>query len=169
MNREIWKDIKDYKGLYQVSNLGNIKSLNYNHTKKEKLLKTILQVDGYLGVNLGKNGIRKRYRVHRLVAETFLENSDNLPVINHKDGNKLNNNIDNLEWCSVAYNTQHSYNIGLEKTKKVICYDIKNERAKVYKNVKELSNDLKLNINSIYGNIRLNKPYKNYLFEYVGE
>jgi len=169
MNNEIWKDIKGYEGLYQISNYGNVKTLDYNHTKKEKQMKPILQVDGYLGINLMKDGKRKRYRIHRLVLETFTNNKNNYPVVNHKDGNKTNNCLDNLEWCSISYNTQHSYDMGLEKTKKVVCYDLKNKRIKIYKNVKELSNELNLNINSIYGNIRLNKCFKNYIFEYLGE
>ena len=95
--KEIYRDIKGYEGLYQVSNLGNVKSLNYNNTNKEKVLQLCAHEKGYLYVGLYKNGKRKSYIVHRLVAETFLNNPDNLPEINHKDENKTNNCVDNLE------------------------------------------------------------------------
>lgn len=101
---EIWKDIKGYEGKYQVSNLGNVKSLNYNRTKKEHLL-GLYSCRGYLQVVLSKNCICKKFLVHRLVAEAFIENPDNLPQVNHIDENKLNNRVDNLEWCGAKYNT----------------------------------------------------------------
>jgi hypothetical protein len=105
--QEIWKDIKGYEGLYQVSNLGRVKSLERYKTNwskkqcvKERVLKPILANTGYYMVVLSKNGITKSVLVHRLVAETFLSNPNNLEQVNHKDENKLNNNIDNLEFCT---------------------------------------------------------------------
>ena len=106
MNEE-WKDIKGYEGKYQVSNLGRIKSLNYNHTKKEKILDIKPRKDGYMYVGLFKNGKRKSFKVHRLVAEVFIENPNKYPVINHKDENKSNNCISNLEWCTHKYNVNY--------------------------------------------------------------
>ena len=103
---EEWRDIEGYEGLYQVSNLGRVKSLNYNHTKSEKILKGIPDNDGYLRVVLFKNG-RKDYRVHQLVAKMFIPNPENLQVINHTDENKQNNAAKNLEWCTVAYNNTY--------------------------------------------------------------
>lgn len=114
---EIWKDIKGYKGYYQVSSLGRVKSLSRyrpayinNNNKillKEKILKPTIYTNGYEYVSLSKNGERKNYMVHRLVAETFLDNPDNLSCVNHKDENKLNNQVNNLEWCSYKYNANY--------------------------------------------------------------
>ena len=107
LDNEIWKDIKGYEGLYQVSNLGRVKSVarTIDTTFKgkpikrqvyEKILKTAIYCYGYKYVCLSKDCKIKKCKVHRLVAETFLENTNNYPVINHKDGNKLNNNVNNI-------------------------------------------------------------------------
>ena len=97
---EIFKDIKGYEGLYQVTNFGNVWSLNYYRSGKPKLLKPGKTKNGYLLVSLYKNRKRKSFKVHRLVAEHFIPNPDNLPEINHKDENKENNSVDNLEYCT---------------------------------------------------------------------
>ena len=102
---EIWKDIKGYEGKYQVSNYGNVKSLNYRRTGNEKLMKPTLQNNGYLCVNLYKP--LKLYLIHRLVADAFIQNPDNLPCVNHKDENPTNNHVDNLEWCTYEYNLNY--------------------------------------------------------------
>ncbi len=99
---EIWKDIKGYEGIYQVSNTGKIKSI-----KRNIILKNIIHHYGYLIVQLNKNGVGKDFSVHRLVAGAFIPNTDNLPQVNHKDENKLNNNVENLEWCTAGYNTNY--------------------------------------------------------------
>lgn len=104
---EIWKDILGYEGKYQVSNLGDVRSLNYNHTGEIKLLKQGTNKKGYKLVNLSKNGKGKHYLVHRLVAMTFIPNPDDLPQINHKDENPSNNNVKNLEWCDAKYNINY--------------------------------------------------------------
>lgn len=97
---EIWKDIKGYEGLYQISNCGNVKSLKTN--------KNLYLSDskGYQRVGLYK-GKRIMYAVHRLVAETFIPNPNNYPCVNHKDYNKKNNNVTNLEWCNHKYNNNY--------------------------------------------------------------
>lgn len=102
--KEIWKDIKEYEGLYQVSNFGRIKSLPRKGTYA-RILKPSTNKDGYLQVHLCKNGKLKTFLVHRLVAEAFLDNPNNLPQVNHKDENPQNNNVENLEFCSAKYNT----------------------------------------------------------------
>lgn len=108
--QEIWKDIKNYEGLYKVSNLGNVKSLPKKagrSNRKEKILNFNKNSKGYLRVELSKDKKRKQCLVHRLVAETFIPNYNNLPQINHKDENKENNYIDNLEWCDNKYNNNY--------------------------------------------------------------
>ena len=98
---EIWKDKKDYEEHYQVSNCGRVKSIRFG---KERILKPVPNSFGYLFVKLCKDGKAKAFTVHRLVAEAFLPNTDNLPLINHKDECKTNNNVNNLEWCNSKYN-----------------------------------------------------------------
>lgn len=101
---EIWKDIEGYNGYYQVSNHGNVKSLKGN---VERILK-ISKHSGYPIVTLSKNCICKTFLVHRLVAEAFIPNPDNLPIINHKDNSRDNNVASNLEWCTQKYNVNYS-------------------------------------------------------------
>ena len=122
---EVWKDIKGYEGTYQVSSYGRVKSLKYG---KERILKSRVNSYGYLHLNLCKNGKSYNKKIHRLIAEAFIPNPKNLPEINHKDENKLNNNIDNLEWCTHKYNTNYGTRTkrASEKTnKKVICINTK--------------------------------------------
>ena len=104
---EEWRDIKGYEGLYQVSNEGEVRSLNYNHTGTIHTLNPSSNNRGYEHVNLFKDGERKMKQIHRLVAEAFIENPDNLPHINHKDENPHNNKVENLEWCTPAYNNAY--------------------------------------------------------------
>ena len=110
---EQWRVVKGYENMYEVSNFGRVKSLKF----VEKILKTPKNGAGYYSVNLYKNGHMKGYFVHRLVAETFIENPLNLSQVNHKDENKTNNNPDNLEWCTNAYNQNYgSHNENVSKT-----------------------------------------------------
>ena len=104
---EEWRDIKGYEGLYQVSSLGRVKSLNYRHTNREKILKYGKNNRGYLHVNLCKKGTIKSFQIHRLVAESFIFNPNNYKEVNHKDENKQNNRVDNLEWCDRKYNINY--------------------------------------------------------------
>lgn len=119
---EIWKDIKGYEGLYQVSNMGRIKSLGNDKTRKEKILSLKPNNKGYIRVYLCKNGKRKHFSVHRLVAEAFLPNPDNLPVVNHKIDDfehRSDNRVENLEWCTVEYNNNYgTHNKKLSKSLK---------------------------------------------------
>lgn len=115
---EGWRDIKDYEGLYQVSNLGRIKSFGNGKTRKEKILKSRKDGCGYHFVTLYKEGKVKTYKVHRLVAQAFIPNPDNLPQINHIDENKSNNCVDNLEWCDCKYNI--NYGSRNERTAKTL-------------------------------------------------
>lgn len=119
MQQEIWKDIQGYEGLYQVSNFGRVKSLkrkvksgeNYV-TVKEKIRKQGIR-KGYYYLQLHKNDISKKHSIHRLVAQAFIHNPENKPQINHRDGNRFNNNIYNLEWCNLEENIKHENETGL--------------------------------------------------------
>lgn len=102
---EIWKEIEGYEGLYEVSNFGRVKSLKRD--KNGKLMSLQKDKDGYPVVGLYFKGNLKLHKVHRLVAQTFLSNPDNLPQVNHKDEDKTNNMVDNLEWCTPGYNTNY--------------------------------------------------------------
>lgn len=106
---EIWKDIKGYEGLYQVSNLGRVKSLGNgkSNNSKVKILKPCKNKDGYFLITLSKNNKKKSYRINRLVASAFIPNPNNLTQVNHKDEDKTNNRVDNLEWCDSKYNTNY--------------------------------------------------------------
>lgn len=109
MEEEIWKDIPNYEGLYQVSNLGKIKS-NYNN----KILKPSIDKFGYVRFSATKNKKQKTLRIHRLVKEIF-DPISNFLQVNHKDGNKQNNKLNNLEWCTDSENKIHAYKNGLMK------------------------------------------------------
>ena len=104
---EIWKEVVGYEGLYEISNFGRVKSLNYKHTGKEKIINFGKNPKGYYKVALFNDSIRKDTLVHRMVAEAFIPNPDNLPHVNHKDENKTNNRVDNLEWCTNQYNINY--------------------------------------------------------------
>lgn len=108
--QEIWKDVKGYEGLYQVSNLGNVKSFKESAKlgkPKELILKPHLINSGYYVVTLYSKKNKRKFQVHRLVAETFIPNKEGLPCVNHKDENKLNNSVENLEWCTYQYNNNY--------------------------------------------------------------
>lgn len=105
---EIWRDIEGYEGKYQISSLGQVKSLKDNHgNPREKFLKFYRHRCGYIQVVLTKNSKQIRYYVHRLVAIAFIDNPNNLPQVNHIDENKENNSVDNLEWCTQQYNNTY--------------------------------------------------------------
>ena len=98
----MWKPVVSYKGLYEVSNIGRIRNI------RGKLVKQSMTVSGYKRVTLRKNNIAKTKLAHRLVAEAFIPNPNNYNIVNHKDENKLNNNVENLEWCTQSYNSSYS-------------------------------------------------------------
>lgn len=109
---EIWKEIPGFEGFYEVSQYGNVRSLDRiivfkdgrKIKKKGTVLKPIINQDGYLNVQLSKSDHVKTARIHRLVAEAFILNPEQLPEVNHKDEDKTNNNVNNLEWCDRFYN-----------------------------------------------------------------
>jgi len=150
MIEEIWKDIEGYEGSYQVSNLGRIKSLKRNTSnvcKKDKILKQKLEKYGYMRVHIRN----KSYLVHRLVALTFIPNLKNKRTVNHKDGNKLNNHICNLEWATNSENIKHAYDNNLFKEipgcknrKKVYQYDLNNNLIKEWESVTQAEKQTKI-------------------------
>ena len=111
MIEEIWRPIEGYEGLYEVSSYGKVRSLDRydsrNHFRKGKVLSLVKNKEGYLQVNLCCNGKNKMFLVHRLSAQAFIPNPDNLPQVNHKDEDKTNNSVDNLEWCDCSYNNNY--------------------------------------------------------------
>ena len=132
--QEIWKDIKNYEGYYQASNFGKIRSIDRkiasgNKTKnlKGKILKASKNNKGYLQINLCVNNIRNKCLVHRLIAQTFMPNPNQLECINHKDENKANNHIENLEWCDYTYNNNYGTfksRVSSSKSKSVKCVEL---------------------------------------------
>ncbi len=106
---EVWKDIAGYEGLYQISNYGRVKSFK---GKVPRILSTCDDTKGYPKVTLGKDGEQKTYLIHVLVAQTFIPNPDNLPVVHHRDHNKHNNHVENLEWVTYKQNLAYAYAAG---------------------------------------------------------
>lgn len=114
---EEWKPIKCYEGLYEISNFGRVKRLGrieyvkrsngYSRTKQEKILKPKMHNRGYLQVSLYKNNKMINAYIHRLVAQAFIKNPNNYPCVNHKDEDKANNHVSNLEWCTIEYNDNY--------------------------------------------------------------
>ena len=146
---EIWRDIAGYEGLYQVSNIGNVKMLGrekrlWHGGKTHINAKTLIQhiVSGYKRVKLrDANGKIKMISVHRLVAQAFIQNPNCLPQVNHKDENKLNNSVENLEWCTPKYNS--NYGTGIKRCsesrfKRVAQYSLSGELIKEWNSMKEI-------------------------------
>lgn len=148
---EIWKDIQGYEGMYQVSNYGRVKSLGrlvngsnqygvkFQYLKKDKILKPILDKWGYLRISIYKNNHKIAKRIHILVAETFLENQNNYSIINHINGDKTDNRVENLEWCTQSHNVQESYRLGLRipTGRAVNQYDLDGNFIKTWDTIKE--------------------------------
>lgn len=123
--KEIWKPVKGYEGLYEVSNLGRVRTVpkkringtNY-YIQKSLVMKPQLKSHRYYGVYLTKNKVHKNLLIHRLVAEAFIENPNQYDQVNHIDCNKLNNCVSNLEWCNQEMNLKHAYDNGLQTKRK---------------------------------------------------
>lgn len=133
----IWLPVVGHEGYYEVSNLGEVRSVRYDHNGQviySRLLKPSMKQRGYLGVVLSKQNSTTNHLVHRLVAIAFLSNPDNLPEVNHIDGDKTNCKVDNLEWCSGSENLHHAYRTGLKhkEGKAVVCV----ETGEVFDSVK---------------------------------
>lgn len=195
--KEVWRDIPNYEGLYQVSNLGRVKSLERKIIRRhntilplrERILKQ-QNMNGYKFVRLSKNNITKQHLIHRLVAKIFIDNPFDYNEINHKDENKFNNNVNNLEWCSHKYNINYGdgnkkrsstekqtkslsnysqkYNCFGRKKKAVLQYDLQNNFIKEWHSITEASKTLNLNKIWEVCNGKRNKC-GNYIWKYKKE
>ena len=119
---EEWRDVIGYEGLYQISDLGRVKSLSRFisngtgfHLSEDRILKPNILAKGYFQVDLKNRSKRKGLQVHRLVAMAFIPNPNNYPQINHINGDKQDNRVENLEWCTNSMNQKHAWAIGLQK------------------------------------------------------
>ena len=164
---EIWKDIPNYEGLYQISNQGNIISCR-NH----QYLKPIIDNYGYCHVALYKNKQKTTYKIHRLVAITFIENPNNYPIINHKDENRTNNCVENLEWCTYKYNNEYNdrhkkyaYKTAKKLGHTIYQYDINHNLIGTFPSIIELSRQLNLPRTSVTRHLNNHTPYKGFIFE----
>ena len=150
---EVWRDIEGYEGLYQVSNLGNVRSLNWGNQGYTRNMYLKKHPSGYRQVELVKNGIKKMITVHRLVAMAFVPNPDGLPMINHRDEDKTNNRVENLEWCDNTYNVLYSLKRHASNTKyrdrKIVQKDRLGNVLRVWENVATVKRVLGYNAWSI--------------------
>ena len=171
--KEIWKDIPQYEGLYQVSNLGRIKSFRQStkfHKEREYVLKTSLANNGYCQVTLYKDPThRRKFLVHRLVAEAFIPNPENLPQINHIDEDPANNRVDNLEWCTAEYN--NAYGTAKirsidSKSKPIEQYTLDNKLIAIYRSTRIASELLGINRGTLKDAIRKESPCSGYYWKY---
>lgn len=168
---ETWKDIEGYEGLYQVSNLGRLRTLQrYNFSKKKhektcKVLKLNEHRQGYKTTTLSKNGKRKTYLVHRLVAAAFIENEKSKPEVNHIDADKRNNCVSNLEWVTAKENSMHASKLNIKNTKKAVekikrrVFFYEGEKiVKIFDSGAQCARELNLNYKSL--NSSLNRGYR---------
>ena len=183
-NNTIHKPIKGYEGIYEVDTNGNVWSLDRNQifkgtlsVRKGRKLKPTKKPNGYLVVTLSKDNIQKSCDIHRLVAETFLPNPDNLPQVNHKDEDKTNNRLENLEWCTAKYNT--NYGTGkirsslkqrndCKKSIKTAMFSLNGLLVGLFPSAREAARETKIPRTLIYKCCRgENKTAKGYKFKYV--
>ena len=169
--KEIWKDIVGYEGRYQISNYGNVMSLNYNQKGIKKKMKPMVDNVGYAKVNLRKDGKQHIKYVHRLVAEAFIPNPNNFPVVNHIDEIKTNNRYDNLEWCTIKYNV--TYGSAIEKriekiAKKIAQYEYDGTLVKIWRSAREVNDWYNTNPNSIHDVCKgKREDYYGYIWKYI--
>lgn len=168
--QEVWKDIDGYEGYYQVSNLGRVRNI-----KSNIILKPYINKGGYFQVTLYKDKAKKLNRVHRLVAQAFIPNDEDLPVVNHKDEYKLNNCVENLEWCTGEYNINYGSaraKISQSHMKKLVQISPSGEIVKTFSSVSEAIDELNVSKSTITRWLLhdgKSRKYKNYTFKFVKE
>lgn len=183
---EIWKDVKGYEGIYKVSNLGMVKRLSTEvfcrawkkRRVKEKVLKPCINTHGYYALNLSHKNKKAPQRLHRIIASAFVPNPENKKEVNHKDGNKLNNALDNLEWVTHRENGIHAYENGLNYSakgadnslsKSVKQFDLSGKFIKQYGSIHEAARETNIHHNTIGANLygRTRACKKLYKFTYA--
>lgn len=159
--KEEWKDIYGYENKYQISNIGRVRSLEYHNAKGVRrigILKPSIDGKGYLRCALSKNNILTTFKVHRLVAGHFIPNPSNLPQVNHKNGIKTDNRVENLEWCDNSTNQIHAYKNGLNKShyarfRPVEMFDVQNKIKIQFKSIKDASKMIGVSSSTLYNHI----------------
>ena len=165
---EIWKDINDYESIYQINQKGDLKSLKRKttgtFTSIDKLIRKDLNKKGYYTYTLYKNGKSQRKLLHRLLAKAFIPNPNNYPCVNHIDGNPLNNDLSNLEWCTYSYNTIHGYekNGRLNPNRKLKESEVIEIKEKLKNPYRGIVRDLSIEYNVSNWIISLIKNFKSY-------
>jgi hypothetical protein len=174
--KEIWKTIDGYEGLYEISNLGRVKSLSRiiqrdgifgNKKIKERIIKPSITNGGYYRLNLINNKIKTSFSIHRLLALYFLPNYENKPQVNHINGIKTDNRLENLEWCTAKENINHAFKIGLITAKnginhnkcKLNTFEVLEIRKNKNNTLKEISKKYNISI-SVISKIKHNKLWK---------
>lgn len=184
---EVWKDIPNYEGLYQISNLGRVKSLSRKWSPKETILKAEGKSEEYLHVSLWKNRVSYHLYIHKCVAQLFLPNPNNYIYVNHRDEDKRNNIADNLEWCDAKYNSNYgtrnnrisiSQMNSVSKSHPVIQTDLNGNFIAEYPSIMEAHRQTGISVNGIkvicdggYFDKRFNKFFpsrkvKGFIFKY---
>lgn len=176
---EVWKDIEGYEGFYQVSNFGRVKSLEKEfkagrsyglRMMKERILKHGTNSGGYQVVVFSKDEKKRSFSVHRIVAETFIPNPECKKEVNHIDGNKTNNHVDNLEWSTRSENILHAYKMNLQDApkKKIDQFDKVGKFIKSYNSLTEASKELNICLKTISNNLKgRNKSAGGYVWKYA--
>lgn len=160
----IWKDILQYDGQYQISNDGQVRSFKRSKSQP-RMIKPFEDRDGYLCVRLVKNGSKHQYRIHRLVAETFILNNNHKPTVNHIDGDKHNNTVSNLEWATYSEQIRHvvDNNLRSSQSVQVVCI----ETGQKFPSKRSAETTLGIRKNGVSRSIRTSKPVNGYTFKEV--
>lgn len=180
---EIWKDIKGFEGLYKISNLGRVKSMAKEWTcckggkrNKEETFMSICTNAQYYNFNLRKNNVKTFCNLHRILAEHFIPNPDNKPEVNHINGNKHDNRLENLEWVTCSENIKHAFDKGLKKqykrgrhytAKPIMVIDVKSNMTISFPCVKDASEKMKIGETTIYMGINGLSKTRKYKFQYL--